>query len=188
MDIIRFPWLHPTYKSVHLKLNLPNATNILLYCSISNILKIWKLIIILSYTQLPADTALLNISERCGYLSQTICRILLFPLRLFVWARGDIRLKCCNIRFAKLKTYKTHLGSGFLLNVDLCHCELNVCHNAELNSLQIILMIPLYLEHYVSKELWYMHEGRRCVLHELYLQISFLSRPTYPFLQSSHTQ
>lgn len=70
-----FSMLHATHWSNHQAL-----INVFWYAaSDPHFLIIWKLIIILSYTQLRADMALLNISEECGYLLQTICLILLFP-------------------------------------------------------------------------------------------------------------
>lgn len=54
-------------------------TNIFCYAiSDPNILMIWKLIIILSYTRPLTDMSLSNIWEDCGYLSQTICLLLHF--------------------------------------------------------------------------------------------------------------
>lgn len=45
--------------------------------------------------------------------TNNLANIAFSPLGSFVWARSDSRLKCCSIRFVKLKTYKKDInGQG----------------------------------------------------------------------------
>lgn len=121
-------------------------TNVFCYAvSDPNILMIWKLIIILSCTQLLADMELLNISEGYGYLSQTIYLVLLFlPSDILCVPEAILDWNIAILSLYSGKQHITDLGGGWMLICVIVSWPHLTMLSMPLQNLQIELITAKY--------------------------------------------